>query len=167
MTTERTTALESRAANDLWSDWDTWFDGVRSRLFGADHDGPHVTWIAPPTLFRIGGPTIRSARADVTETGTAYRITAELPGIAKEQLQIRVRGNAVEIEAQETTTTGSAAGELVHQERTHRGFYRAIELPEPVVGKDATAKLTNGILELELPKQTPTPALDEVQVPVQ
>ncbi|HYA54299.1 MAG TPA: Hsp20/alpha crystallin family protein, partial [Thermoplasmata archaeon] len=55
----------------------------------------------------------------------------------------------------------------LHRERTFAGFYRAFELPEPVVAAQAKAKVVNGVLELELPKESPTPSPEEVKVSVE
>lgn len=55
----------------------------------------------------------------------------------------------------------------VHRERSYAGYYRAFELPEPVQAADAKAKVVNGLLELKLPKETPTPSEKEVKVSVE
>ncbi len=108
----------------------------------------------------------RPARTDVTDTGAAYRIVAEVPGIPKEKLDIRVRGSRVEIRGEITSEKEDGAPAYVHRERAYQGYYRHLELPEAVVAADAKAKVDHGLLELELPKQHPTPTETEVQVRV-
>jgi HSP20 family protein len=110
---------------------------------------------------------VRPARTDIVDTGSSYKVTAEVPGIPKEKLEIRVHGNSVEIRSEDDRKVEEPRGEYLHRERTYQGFYRAVELPEPVVAEKATAKVVDGVLELELPKQKPTPSPAEVRVPVE
>jgi HSP20 family protein len=121
-------------------------------------------WTAEPSAT----PALRPARTDVTDTGASFRIVAEIPGIPKDALEIHVRGQNVEIRGESTQEKKeNPTEEFVHRERTHVGFFRAVELPEPVLANDAKAKVENGVLELELPKQHPTVPDTDVKVAVQ
>jgi HSP20 family protein len=142
-----------------WTDFDRTFDRLRARLFDAFAYPSASGWGGLPDHFR-------AAPLDVTDTGAAYRIVAEIPGIPKENLDITVRGSQVEIRAEQSKETDTKRPEFVHRERTYAGYYRALELPEAVVGKDAKASLTNGLLELELPKEHPNPTPAEVKVAI-
>jgi len=108
----------------------------------------------------------RAARTDVTDTGTAYRVVVEVPGIPKDKIDIRVRGTSVEIRGESSQEKEESGTEFVHRERAYAGYFRSLELPEPVVATEAKAKVENGLLELELPKQHPTPSPAEVKVAV-
>ncbi len=160
MTTELRTT-ESHPAPS--ADWDPWFDDLRAGLVDA-------FGIAPFGLAAVGGfprdGGFRAPRTDVSDTGAAYKIVAELPGIPKEKIDVRIRGTSVEIRGSSEETKESDAKELLHRERRSAAYYRSLELPEPVLANAAKAKLENGLLELELPKQHPTSS-DEVQVAVQ
>ena len=145
---------------DAWSDLDRVFTELSSRFFEPFGLAPYGAAI------RSDGARFRPARTDVSDTGSAYRIVAEVPGIPKEKLDIRVRGSTVEIRGEASSETGGKDGSFVHRERSYQGYYRTLELPEPVLASDAKAKVDNGLLELELPKQRPTPSPDEVKVPV-
>jgi HSP20 family protein len=138
--------------SDLWSNFD--------RAVGSLHQ--HFV-----DAFGVEPAYLRPARTDVTDTGKSYRIVAEVPGIPKDKLDIRVKGTSVEIRGENESAKEEKGKEYVHRERSYAGFYRALELPEPVLGAEAKAKVENGLLELELPKQTPTPSPDEVKVAVQ
>jgi HSP20 family protein len=143
-----------------WTDLDRVFNEMSSRLFEPFGFGPFA-----PSL-RSDGALFRPARTDVADTGSAYRIVAEVPGIPKDKLDIRVRGATVEIRGESSEEKESSDASFVHRERAYQGYYRQLELPEPVVGAEAKAKVENGLLELELPKQHPTPGPDEVKVRV-
>jgi len=142
-----------------WSDLDRAFDAMQRRFaesFGILPFGPFES-----------EPGFRAPRTDVTDTGPTYKVVAEIPGILKEKLDIRVRGATVEIRAEHEAEKEEKEERYLRRERTYSGYYRAFELPEPVVAADAKAKVQDGVLELELPKQTPTPSEEEVKVSVQ
>lgn len=160
-----TKAIEPKTKeHDIWGDFDRQFETLRSRFFdewGLTPFGP----LATTTPDGQGG-FLRLARTDISDAGTAYKIVTEIPGIPKENLDIRVRGTTVEIRGQATQETREKDGEYLHQERRYSGYYRALELPEPVQANEAKAKVENGLLELELPKLHPTPSPAEVKVKV-
>ena len=139
--------------NDEWEpflgSWGRWFDSFADRF--------SENW----------GAGVRAARTDVTDTGPSYRVTAELPGIPKEKLEITVQGTTVELRAKNEETSEPKGGSYLHQERRSASFYRGVELPEPVSPEKATARLTDGVLVLELPKLHPEPVPTTVKVPVQ
>jgi len=154
-----TQAIEARTTEtESWTDLDRAFDAMHRRF--AEAFG-----ITPFGWFD-GSPATRAPRTDVSDTGTAYRVVVEIPGIPKEKLDIRVRGTSVEIRGEQANETETKDASYLHRERTFASYYRALELPEPVVGTDAKAKVENGVLELELPKQNPTPSPAEVKVAV-
>jgi len=145
---------------DVWTELDRAFQEMSSRFLEP------LGFASWATAIRGDGGIFRPARTDVTDTGSAYRIVAEVPGIPKEKLDIRVRGSTVEIRGEHAEEKANDEASFVHRERTYQGYYRTLELPEAVVAGQAKAKVENGLLELELPKQHPGPASDEVQVRV-
>jgi len=145
---------------DLWTELDRAFQEMGARLFDPLGLSPLATAV------RSDGALFRPARTDVTDTGASYRVVAEVPGIPKEKLDIRVRGSVVEIRAENESETEEKEERYLRRERTYAGYYRALELPEPVVASDAKAQVVNGLLELELPKQHPTASEEEVRVSV-
>jgi HSP20 family protein len=152
-------------ARDPWTDLDQWFDEMRNRFFESWELAPFGR---PYTAIGATESSLfRAARTDVSDTGSAYKIVAEIPGIPKEKLDIRVRGNLVEIRGESASETEQKEAAYVHRERAYAGYYRSLELPEPVVATHAKAKVENGLLELELPKQNPTPSEAEVKIAVE
>jgi HSP20 family protein len=145
----------------LWGDFDGFF-GPFERHFSELAGFPRMA-----ALAGRNGPGFRAARTDVIDTGAAYRITAEVPGIAKENLDLRLHGQLLELRAEQSRTQEKKDGAVVHQERAYAGFYRAVELPEPIKASDAKATLANGVLVVELPKETPAPSPADVQIKVE
>ncbi|MGC2290201.1 MAG: Hsp20/alpha crystallin family protein [Thermoplasmata archaeon] len=138
----------------LWNRANTIFGIVPSEGLG----------FAPWTEY---GSLFRTAPTDVVDTGTAYQIKAEVPGIAKDLVDIRVNGNVVEISGQDNSEKKETAAGYLHRERRVTGFHRAFELPEPIVAERAKAQVVNGVLELEPPKQKPIPASAETKIKVE
>jgi len=158
-----TTEIEKReSAIDPWTDFDRAFDEMREQFLSAFGFASPFAAIAPAAKT----PALRAARADVTDLGTSYQIVAEIPGIPKDQLDVRVRGTGVEIRGEQAKETEESRKQYVYRERTYSGYYRHVELPEPVEATKVTAKLENGLLELTLPKQHPEPTPEEVKVAV-
>ncbi len=142
-----------------WNEIDRAFEAVRRQVFGASG--------VPSPALGSGSGYLRTARTDIEETDSTYRLHLEVPGIPKENLAITVRGNEVEVRGDFASQSETKEPEYVHRERTYAGFYRALELPEPVLASKATATVVNGVLTLELPKEHPEPNPTEVKVPVQ
>lgn len=93
-------------------------------------------------------------RVDVTENDSAYNLRAEIPGVKKDDIQITIDGETVAISAEVKNEKEVKEGERVL--RTERQFgkaYRAFTLGQPVDEASATAKYTDGVLELTLPKK--------------
>jgi HSP20 family protein len=96
---------------------------------------------------------------DVHEDGDAYLVTADLPGVKKEDIQVDIDGAVVSITAEWKATTGNddtAAKPLRGERRTRAGegkLSRSFQLPVELDSEAANAKFENGVLELRLPKQ--------------
>ncbi len=162
-----TTEIQTRTSRaSPWSDLDRMLDELHEQFlepFGLLPFGATRLATAGSSL----PPVFRPARTDVIDAGETYKIVAELPGVPKENVDIRVRGNSVEIRGESTQETTKDTPSVLHRERSYAGYYRSLDLPEAVVAKNAKARVENGVLELELPKETPTPAPSEVKVAVQ
>jgi HSP20 family protein len=97
------------------------------------------------------GAVERSIALDVVETPEAYIVKAELPGIAKDKIEVNVEDRNVTIGA-EFSQEIDADGKTLWRERSFGKLSRAIRLPEPVDANGAQAKHVDGVLQLTLPK---------------
>jgi HSP20 family protein len=108
-----------------------------------------------PVAYEPSEP-VRRLRVDVAEHSGEYKVLAELPGVKKEDIEIKIDGEQVSISAELRNTPGAGDGERVlHSERYFGKLARAFRLGEEVDATKAAAKLTDGVLELTLPKKTP------------
>ena len=83
----------------------------------------------------------RTAGCTVTQDDKATTLQLDVPGLAREQLQISIEGNVVKLQ--------SVAG-------APRQVQRAWELADEIDATASTAKLENGVLTLTLARMVPT-----------
>jgi len=94
---------------------------------------------------------------DLYETPTEYVLTAELPGLARDQIEIHAEETRIVLRgARGTTNHGrDIACEQYHRvERGHGRFSRAFTLPDPIDVNAIAAELKDGVLTVTLPKAT-------------
>ena len=94
--------------------------------------------------------------ADVSETTDAVIVRIELPGVAKESVEITYKEEgAIEVKGVKTITQGEGE-RVVRSERKAGEFTRVIPIPNARKINDdgVTATLENGVLEIRLPKST-------------
>jgi len=101
---------------------------------------------------------------DVYETAVRYVITAEVPGIAREQIELAVQDNRLTIRGVRPGTGPETPARRYHQvERGHGSFQRTFAFVDAVDEKGIAADLRNGVLTVTLPKLTTAPRRIEVQ----
>ncbi len=107
----------------------------------------------PRTEERFPGfAGVRSPFCDVQETDKEIIITAELPGVDKEDIKINATEHEVEIEAEVKREEEEKKEGYFRSERQYSKFYRCLALPAEVDPSKAKATYKNGVLELRLPK---------------
>jgi HSP20 family protein len=101
---------------------------------------------------------------DIAEAEGAYTVRLEMPGVAREDVQVAIEGRRVTVRAQAAARAdGAEAGEarleeqnrVIYRERTSATYARSFTLPREVNRSEASAKLENGVLVLTLPKRQP------------
>ncbi len=93
-------------------------------------------------------------RVDIAESESAYTVRAEIPGVKKDDIDIAIDGDQVAISAEIKNEKEVKDGERVlRSERYYGKVHRAFALGQPVDENTATAKYTDGVLELTLPKK--------------
>ena len=91
---------------------------------------------------------------DVTEDEKAYKVRAEIPGFNREEISVSVEGDQVSISAETRREKEEKKGDQVVVRECYSGKqYRAFTLPQAVDDAKTSAKYTNGVLELVLPKK--------------
>lgn len=108
----------------------------------------------------------RSPALDVAETDRDYTVTLDLPGVAKEQIEVSIDGRVVTVKARAAVdapkpdaptqeAAPKAADRIVYRERRPAQFERSIELPVDLDADASGARLEHGVLTLTLVKRVP------------
>ena len=93
-------------------------------------------------------------RIDVGEDDTTFTVKAEIPGVAKDDIEVSAEGNQVSISAEVKRETGKQNDEKdVYSERYYGRVYRSFTLPCELDSSKADARYDNGVLTLKLPKK--------------
>ena len=97
-------------------------------------------------------------RMDVNEDDKGYRITVDMPGVKKEDIDVAVEGNQVTISADVKHEVSRDTEKEIHRERFAGKAFRSFSLPVEVDSSKAQAHYEGGVLNLTLPKKGDTQA---------
>ncbi|MDP1644831.1 MAG: Hsp20/alpha crystallin family protein [Thiobacillus sp.] len=101
-------------------------------------------------LRPMSEPTIA---IEVQEMDNAYLVTAELPGVKKEDIDISITGNQVTVNAESKQEKMASGAKEWCSERWYGKFSRTIQLPLEIEEQNADATYADGLLHLTLPKK--------------
>lgn len=110
-----------------------------------------------PAVFETETPALKM-RIDVSEKDNAYQVKADIPGVKKEDINVRIDGNVVQIDAEvnrEKETKGNG-DKILRSERYWGTISRTFSLAQDVDDSKVQAKYADGVLSLELPKKAST-----------
>jgi len=106
-------------------------------------------------MFRNAAPALEpglmAPAVDVKVTDGTMVVTADLPGLKKEEVKIEVTEKALLIEGERKAELKEEKEGFRKIERTYGKFYREIPLPEGAKIDLAKAELANGVLTVSLP----------------
>ncbi|HET8719891.1 MAG TPA: Hsp20/alpha crystallin family protein [Candidatus Nitrosotenuis sp.] len=108
-----------------------------------------------------------SMSCDVADEGDEYTIKVEMPGVKKNEIRLNVFDNSLEVSAEHKEEEEEKKKNYLRKERSEISYYRTIPLPEKVKTDKTQAKLTDGILNITIPKVMPTPKPKGSSVQVQ
>jgi HSP20 family protein len=96
---------------------------------------------------------------DVYETDRAYVITAEVPGLTRDQVELAIEDSRLTLQGRREVRSPSGAAVHYHQvERGHGAFRRTFEFAEKIDTEHVTADLAEGVLTITILKVPPPPA---------
>ena len=96
------------------------------------------------------GPQGWTPAMDLCETAHAYVLTAELPGVTREQVRIDIRDGKLTLQGRREARVSC---EQYHQvERGHGEFCRSVVLPLSIDTPNVVTDMHDGILTITLPK---------------
>ncbi|NUN71176.1 MAG: Hsp20/alpha crystallin family protein [Bacteroidetes bacterium] len=134
--------------------WNSEFPAFRG-LLSLQHDMNRIVdEFFRGDLLADGGFSRRDwyPAVDITENAERYVLNAELPGMAKEDVQVTLENNVLTIRGEKKGTTEEKQGDVHRIERRFGSFERSFTLPSTVDVNKIDAQYKDGVLSLTLPK---------------
>ncbi|BAU92389.1 molecular chaperone, heat shock Hsp20 family [Methylorubrum populi] len=105
--------------------------------------------------LRLGLPLFQGGavpRMDVVEKDGKVEITAELPGLARDDVKVELADDTLVISGEKRQEKEQTEGARKVTERSYGAFVRSLELPAGIKAEDIQASMDKGILTVTLPK---------------
>lgn len=133
-----------------------------SRLMTADPFRIMQEWLREPLpgfgdldrWFGDYSPSAFHPRIDVVDDGDALRVTAELPGMDRHDVEILMEDDALVLRGEKKLESRTEEKGCYRVERAFGSFQRMIPLPADIDADRAEAKFDKGILTVRIPKAT-------------
>jgi HSP20 family protein len=154
-------SLQARRMDDIFEDFRSNIESILNPWSSS------YLWHSPSKLEIGGGEEeeaeekdeeIRTPLYDMVDKGDRYELEVELPGIERDKIHVKATDDSIEISAEqlEKERVEQRKKKYVYNERSYGSFYRTIPIPEQILSSEVTAKMSNGILRIDLPKKMPT-----------
>lgn len=105
-----------------------------------------------------GEVPLSDIKIDVSESDTSYTVKAELPGLEKKDIDVKIDGNVVSITAQAHRSKETKEGErVIRRERYSGVISRSFSLETDIDEGASTAQYQDGVLSLTLQKKKDAP----------
>ena len=91
----------------------------------------------------------------VSETENAVKVRAELPGLDRKNIDISIDGDILTLSGEKRVDIKEENEKYLYVEHSQGSFMRKLQLPVSVDASKAEAVLTDGVLDLKLPKTAP------------
>ena len=122
---------------------DRWLSKIK-----PEHDKEALDFKQNP-LFNL---SLNPPQIDVEENDGTFIITAEIPGLKKEDLDVQLNEHSLTLSGKKESKREQKHGKTHYSERSYGAFSRTIPLPCSVNRDEVKAKYRRGILKLTLPK---------------
>lgn len=98
----------------------------------------------------------KQTTVNMIDTGKEFKISAEMPGVSKNDIDVSLTENKISICGETKTEIDEEKEGWVRRERSYSTLCRTMAFPEEVNPEKAEATLKDGILEIKVAKKTPT-----------
>lgn len=116
-------------------------------------------------FFGDFSPTRFSPNVDVIDEETHLRVTAELPGMGKDDVQLHVDDHGLTIRGEKRLETEKREAGCYRTERAFGSFLRVVPLPRDVDRESVEAKFDKGVLTVRIAKKAqPEPERRKVEI---
>lgn len=109
---------------------------------------PRIEWL---TLAGEGGDSA-IANFDLSESGNAVKVVADIPGVDEKDVEVLVRDGVLTIKGTKNAEHEEEGEDFYVSERSFGSFSRAFRLPDGVDEQAVDAHFDKGVLTVNLPK---------------
>ena len=113
---------------------------------------------------QAGGGNIINAHMNVSETDNEIRISAELPGVGEDDIDVSLNDDELTIRGEKKFERKDEKENFHFVERSYGTFQRSLRLPFPVDPEQVRASFENGVLTVTLPKAAQQERTRRIQV---
>jgi HSP20 family protein len=110
---------------------------------------PRIEW---PTFTKSGEEEVGVARFDFSENDKAVTVTAEMPGMSEDDIEVLVENGVLTIKGEKKSEREEKGENYYLSERRFGSFSRAFRLPEGIVADEIGADFKKGVLTVTMPK---------------
>jgi HSP20 family protein len=103
-------------------------------------------------LLPAGSEWALRPATEFAECDGEYRLTAELPGMSAEDIDIKLSDGAITIHGKKSEEKKEEKEDYLVSERRYGEFHRTLSLPAAIDADAVTADFANGVLTVTLPK---------------
>ncbi|OAV89987.1 hypothetical protein PTTG_07513 [Puccinia triticina 1-1 BBBD Race 1] len=140
-------------------DLEALLEKVLTERYGLPSSGPsqgrkrHLSTSGTSPVTKVMRP-----KMDVVEKDDAFIVSAELPGVRKEDISLELHKGRLSISGQAKSSADHSSGSVRVSERTFGSFTRTIAVPASVSHDQINASFKEGVLEVTVPKVKNTEA---------
>jgi HSP20 family protein len=128
------------------------FDAISRRAFELFESNGRIFGHDVEDWFKAESEVLHPVHINITETGEAVEVKAEVPGFNEKELEISVEPRRLTILGRRETSKEEKEGKIVYSETCSNQVFRVVDLPAEVVADKAEATLKDGMLQLAMPK---------------
>ena len=142
-----------------FSGFDEVFDNFRRDMEKSIFSFPRIEF---PSF-----PNLQESSCDVIDEGKQLRVKMNIPGVTKKDVNLNVTDNSLEVSAEHKEESEEKKKNYLRKERSQVSYYRTLPLPDKISSGKVRAKLSDGVLEVTLPKSKPTSVQKKRSIKVQ
>jgi HSP20 family protein len=120
----------------------------------------------PIARLRRGLGAVQMPRVDVVEKDKTLVVTAELPGVKKEDVHVEMDDGTLIIRGETRSEHEDKDRDYVRMERTYGSFYRRLPLGFNGERSQISATLKDGVLEVRIPEPSESKDKNEAEIPI-
>ncbi len=109
------------------------------------------------TLYPTDGEELEKGiwapAVDIYETNDSFVVSADLPGLNKDEIQIDLKDNTLTLKGEKKFEEKVSKDNYIRVERAYGSYVRSFTLPQNVDPEKIKAKYKEGVLEVTIPKK--------------